>query len=151
MAAWLLPAALLAVSVGSTALSFQQQKQAASEQKKANQIQRQSQDFSVRRQRIQEVARARRERAASVAAAEGAGALGQGSSVAGGIGSVQSQSAGNQAFLTGQQTFANAAGRRMDAASAASVRAGGYDALGSIAGAGLNIYSNRAALFGPQG
>ena len=146
MAAWVLPAALLAVSVASTALAFQQQKQAASEQKKANQIQRQGQDAQVRRARIQEVARARRERAAAVAAAEGAGALGVGSSVAGGIGSVTSQSAGNQAFLTGQQDFARAAGRAQDRASAANTRAGAFDAVGSIANSGLNIYANRVAL-----
>ena len=150
MAAWVLPAALLAVSVASTAFSYQQQKQAASEQKKANQIQRQGQDFTVRRQRIQEVARARRERAAAVASAEAAGAMGVGSSVAGGIGSVQSQSAGNQAFLTGQQTFARAAGRRMDAASAASTRAGAGDAVGSVAGSGLTVYANRQNLFGVE-
>lgn len=146
MAAWVLPAILAVTTIASAGASFIQQREAASEQRKANSIQRQSQDATLRRERIQEVARARRQRASAVAAAESAGVMGLGSSVAGGVGSVVSQSGANQAFLTGQRDFARAAGRRMDAASSARTRAGAFDAIGSVSQFGLNLYSNRANL-----
>jgi hypothetical protein len=138
MAAWVIPAIALAVTVGSTALAYQQQREAASAQKKSNSIERQGQDADVRRQRVLEIARARRERAAAVNFAEGSGVNAAGSSVAGGINSVTSQSAGNQAFLTSRRDFARKAGRQLDNASQANTRAQGYDLVGSFGQLGLD-------------
>jgi hypothetical protein len=151
MAAWVIPLALTAVTLGATYLSYQKQQEAASASKKAASIQRQGQDAELRRARVLEIAKARRQRASALAIAEASGVNAVGSSVTGGVNSVTSQSAGNQAFLTSQSTFARATGNQLAKASAAETRAGMYNLLASTAMFGLNTYANRESLFGSGG
>jgi len=151
LAAWVIPAVLLATTVATSVMSFQEQRRSTSAQRKANQIQNQGQDAELRRARVQEIARMRRERATALSFAESAGVMGEGGSVVGGINSAQSQSAGNQAFLTAQGDFRRAAGRQMDRASSASQRASAWNLGATTSQFGLDVYTNRANLFGPGG
>lgn len=146
MAAWVIPLALAAVSIGASYLAYNQQQKAVSAQKKANSIQNQQQDAELRRARVQEIARARRARAAAVSIVEASGVNTIGSSVAGGIGSVDSQSAGNQAFLTSQGDFRRAIGRQLDKASSAEASASKFNLLSSTSNFGLDVYANRQNL-----
>jgi hypothetical protein len=145
MPAWVIPAILLATTVATSALAYDQQQKAASAQKKANSIQNQQQDSELRRARIQEIAQARRQRATALSFAEASGVNDVGSSVTGGINSVQSQSAGNQAFLTAQGNYRRAIGRQLDKASNAETQAAKYGLLSSTSQFGLDVYANRSA------
>ena len=147
MAAWVIPLALTAISVGGSLLAFQQQQKAASAQKKAASIQRQGQEAELRRARVLEISKARRQRASALAIAEASGVNAVGSSVVGGVNSVTSQSAGNQAFLTGQRDFARAAGNQLAKAASAETQAGKFNLLSSTGQFGLSTYANREALF----
>jgi|DEB0MinimDraft_12_1074336.scaffolds.fasta_scaffold00237_7 hypothetical protein len=56
-------------------------------------------DLTARRQKIQQIRQARIKKGAAISRAQTSGALNRGSSVYGGIGSIQSQAGGNLSFL----------------------------------------------------
>lgn len=137
MPAWVVPAIYAGVAVAglaATAYGVQQQQQAASDARKANQVNRQGQDYELRRARVREFAQARRQRAAAVALANAAGVNDAGSSIVGGVNSVVSQTAGNQAFIGGQRIFARKEGQYLDNVSRARTRASAAGAFGNVAG-----------------
>lgn len=123
----------LTVAAVSTYSSYTQQKKAAKSQKAAQEAQARGASVEAARSRISQIREARI-RAGQIEAAAGTSGVGQASSgVAGSISSIGSQAGSNIGAINVQQGFAEAASANLQDAANASLKAAGWQAIGSFA------------------
>lgn len=131
-------------AAGEQQAALERQSKAAQE---ANALQRQQAELKVARERMMTVRQARIQRAQAISAGETQSGQGstESSSIQGGTGSIQSQLAGNLAFLDQAETIfsqtSEAQGRAMQAASEASGFGADARTWGGVANLGGTIFS----------
>ena len=135
---------LIAAAVAGTAVSIDQQREAAKDQKRARRTQERLQQAKHRRQRRQQIREAQRARSESIAQAQALGmSVGSAKSSAVGqaTGSIQSQLAGNLSFLDQAQELTQQTSIFEQRAADHMGRAGIASAVSGLALQGASLYN----------